>query len=154
VKIIKTQHQGRDTMPQKAYLINTNRSGCPNGRDERDMLANKKCAAYFSPWKEKIMKLQEGDLVFLYSNKRGIIARGVATGIVQAADHEDENGIHWDEEYYMTLHDFDILSSPMPAASICSAAGQRIMFGQTLTPLKGEAAKAIWDEITEHYNPR
>jgi hypothetical protein len=138
-------------MPQKAYLINTNRSGCPNGRDERDMLANKKCAAYFSPWKEKIKKLQEGDLVFLYSNKRGIIARGVATGIVQAADHEDENGIHWDEEFFMKLHDFDILSFPMSASDIRQAAGYRVVLGQTLTPMKAESGKAIWDEITKHY---
>ncbi|MGD6843019.1 hypothetical protein ACQCVH_10930 [Bacillus infantis] len=138
-------------MQQKAYLINTNRSGCPNGRDERDMLANKKCAAYFSPWKEKIKKLQEGDLVFLYSNKRGIIARGVATGIVQAADHEDEHGIHWDEEFYMKLHDFDVLSSPMPAADICQAAGYRMVFGQTLTPMKAQTGKVIWEEITKHY---
>ncbi|MCK6206079.1 MULTISPECIES: hypothetical protein [Bacillaceae] len=138
-------------MTQKAYLINTNRSGCPNGSDERDMLANAKCAAYFSPWKEKIKKLQEGDLVFLYSNKRGIIARGVATGIVQAADHGDEHELHLDEEFYMRLHDFDVLSFPMPAADIRQAAGYRMVFGQTLTPMKAQTGKTIWEEITKHY---
>ena len=72
---------------RKTYLINTNRTNRPGGEDEQDMLLNTKCAAYFSPWKEKINHIQPNDLVFLYSNGKGIVARGIATGVVEISDY-------------------------------------------------------------------
>jgi hypothetical protein len=45
------------------YILNTNYRNAPE--DHEDMLARKKAAAYFSPWKQKIERLSKDDVVFL-----------------------------------------------------------------------------------------
>ena len=72
---------------RNAYIINTNLTHNPNC--EQQMLQQEKCAAYYSPWKHYISLIRPNDLVFLYSNGKGIIARGIATGIVETADYEN-----------------------------------------------------------------
>lgn len=73
----------------KVYIINTNKksSGTVN---ELDMIRKEKCAAYYSPWKNRIDRIAPNDLVFLYSNGQGIIARGIATGVVEVSDYKGE----------------------------------------------------------------
>ncbi|MFY4775175.1 hypothetical protein [Metabacillus sp. RGM 3146] len=68
----------------KAHIINTNQSS----NLQIDMLKNQKCAAYYGNWKKLISTIKANDMVFLYSNGKGIIARGVATGIVETADYQ------------------------------------------------------------------
>jgi hypothetical protein len=51
----------------KVYIINTNKKASGTV-DELDMLNKEKCAAYYSPWKNKIDRIEPNDLVFLYSN--------------------------------------------------------------------------------------
>lgn len=71
------------------------------------MLLNAKFAAYFSPWKDRIDLVQPNDLVFLYSNGKGIIARGIATGVVEISDYGNDGGLYEDEQHYMHLNRFE-----------------------------------------------
>lgn len=136
---------------RKAYIINTNRTNRPYGEDEQDMIRNQKCAAYFSPWKEGIEWIQLGDLVFLYRNQKGIIARGVATGIPELDDYTNDEGFHEDEQIYMHLDRFEVLSEPMPAALINEIVGYSVVFGQTRIPVKYESALKVWRHITKNH---
>lgn len=73
-------------------------------QNDTDMLTEKKAAAYFSPPKYKINKIQKGDKVFLYRSGEGIVAMGKGTGITKKKSY---NG-YPDEEYYTHLDDFNI----------------------------------------------
>ena len=136
---------------RKAYIINTNLTNRPNGETERDMLENEKCAAYFSPWKEKIEQIQPNDLVFLYSNGTGIIARGIATGVVEIADYQNEEGLHINEEYYMILNRFESLSNPVPSADINKIVGIQVVLAPTMVSMNYDRGIKIWQTITKAY---
>ncbi|HDR7766548.1 hypothetical protein [Bacillus paranthracis] len=135
---------------RNAYIINTNLKH--NTTCEKQMLQQGKCAAYYSPWKHYISLIRPNDLVFLYSNGKGIIARGVATGIVETADFE--NNI--EEEYYMELNSFIQLDTAMNAAAITQALQQvdpefSIKFHQTMIALPDLFASHLWRTITKEY---
>ncbi|PGY09124.1 hypothetical protein COE25_18835 [Bacillus sp. AFS031507] len=136
---------------RKAYIINTNLTNMPNGETERDMLKNEKCAAYFSPWKERIEQIQPNDLVFLYSNGKGIIARGIATGVVEIADYQNKEGLHIDEEYYMNLNQFVRLSNPVSSADINEIVGNSVVLAPTMVSLNYDRGIKIWQAITKNY---
>jgi hypothetical protein len=136
---------------RKAYIINTNRTNRPNGETERDMLKNEKCAAYFSPWKEKIEQIQPNDLVFLYSNGTGIIARGIATGVVEITDYQNEEGFHINEEYYMNLNRFESLRNPVPSADINEIVGNHVVLAPTMVQMNYDRGLKIWQAITKKY---
>ena len=75
----KVNKKGVDQM-RNAYIMNTNRTHRPDGEDELDMLLNEKCAAFFSPWKERINLIQPNDLVFLSTNYfRPMLDLGICT---------------------------------------------------------------------------
>ena len=71
------------------YILNTNFSNNPSCHNS--MLDNKKAAAYYSPWKDKIKYLNRCDTVFLYKSKAGIVAYGKADGIVNKIDYENKH---------------------------------------------------------------
>lgn len=135
---------------RNAYIINTNLTHNPNC--EQQMLQQEKCAAYYSPWKHYISLIRPNDLVFLYSNGKGIIARGIATGIVETADYE--NNI--EEEHYMELSSFVQLDTPMEAAVITRTLQQidpkfSIKFNQTMIALPDLFASHLWRVITREH---
>jgi hypothetical protein len=136
---------------RRAYIINTNWANRPGGETERDMLQNEKCSAYYSPWKEKIQHIQPNDLVFLYRNKKGIIARGIASGVVEIADYLDKDGLHEDEEYYMNLNRFERLSKPVSSTAINEIVGSQIVLAPTMVQLDYERGLKIWQAITKEY---
>lgn len=136
---------------RRAWIVNTNRTNRPAGEDEVDMLLNQKCAAYFSPWKESIEAIQPNDLVFLYRNTKGIIARGIATGLAEVADYSNSEGFHEDEQVYMHLNRFEVLKTPIPAAEISEIVGYSVVFGQTRISMEYEEGLLIWRNITKHY---
>lgn len=134
----------------KVYIINTNKAHNPEC--EGDMLRNEKCAAYYNPWKYYIDTIEANDLVFLYSSSIGIIARGVATGIVEIADYEGvENA-----EHYIHLNRFDRLTKPLKAADITAiireAAGDDfdIKWAQTMILMAYPFGMKVWQHITRH----
>jgi hypothetical protein len=110
------------------YIVNTNLTH--DKKCELDMLENKKCAAYNKPWKFYIDQIEAGDIVFLYSNATGIIARGIATGITEIADYDD------DEEHYMNLDRFEVFGKkPVTAATMREIVYDDLIFNQTVTSL-------------------
>ncbi|MDN3015807.1 hypothetical protein PH210_06250 [Paenibacillus sp. BSR1-1] len=115
------------------------------------MLNNEKCSAYFSPWKEKIAQIQPNDLVFLYSNGKGIIARGTSTGVVEIADYINHEGFHENEEYYMHLNRFEILNKPVSSSSINKIVGRHVVLAPTMVQLDYERGLKIWQAITKDY---
>jgi hypothetical protein len=136
---------------RKAYIVNTNRTNRPNGEDELDMVTKQKCAAYFSPWKESIEAINPNDLVFLYRNQVGIIARGIATGVPELADYTNEDGFHQYEQVYMHLDRFEVLDIPMPAGVINEIVGYSVVYGQTRVSMNYEGALKIWRSITKQH---
>lgn len=100
----------------KVYIVNTNKSNNPD--NENEMIVQKKVAAYYSPWKYLINEIDSGDIVYLYSNGQGIIARGIATGILEIG--QPESGIY--VEHYMHLDRFELLNTPLPPGRITEIA--------------------------------
>lgn len=128
----------------KAYIINTNKSN--NTNDEGDMITKEKCAAYYGPWKYYIDEIEANDLIFLYSNGNGIIARGIATGIPEI---DDCNG-DIDEEHYMELNRFQILEKPLSASKITELVGHDIKYNQTVISLAHRFGLTVWQHITKN----
>ncbi|MDR0138847.1 hypothetical protein RFW18_13915 [Metabacillus idriensis] len=131
---------------KKIHIVNTNQSRNP--ACEQDMLLKRKCSAYFKDWKHHIENIQPYDIVFLYSNKKGIIAKGLATGILEIADYEG----HKNEEYYMNLDRFEILKKPFPASEVRVISGIDVVFGNTMFTFKNyDTGIKLWQTITKNY---
>ncbi|MFZ3384045.1 MAG: hypothetical protein WA144_08985 [Candidatus Methanoperedens sp.] len=65
------------------FIVNTNRRYRPDVY--REMLREKKAATYYDR-KEKISNIHEGNTVFLYHNRVGVIACGKATADFKIKD--------------------------------------------------------------------
>ncbi|MED4885135.1 hypothetical protein [Bacillus smithii] len=135
----------------KVYLFNTNKTNNP--QNELEMIYEKKVAAYYSPWKYYIDEIEANDLVFLYSNNKGIIARGIATGIVEVKDADGNP----DEEHYMHLDHFEELKVPLPSSKITEIAqsvtdaNYNIKWNQTMIHIPYFIGLKIWQFITRNY---
>lgn len=128
----------------KIYIVNTNQTNNPNS--EPDMLKNEKCAAYYSPWKYYIDEIEANDIIFLYSNGNGIIARGIATGITETANYERKA----DEEHYMNLDRFQLLKKPLEPSKITEIVGHKLMYNQTVISLPHMFGISLWQYITRN----
>jgi len=128
----------------KAYLVNTNKSNNPSC--EIEMLNNEKCSAYYSPWKHYIDQIEANDIVFLYSSGKGIIARGIATGIPEISDWESNP----DEEHYMNLNRFEILKHPLTASKVTDLIGHDIIYHQTVISITHNEGISLWQYITKN----
>ena len=128
----------------KTYIINTNRSNQPI--DEKDMLNNKKCATYNGYWKFYIDEISANDMIFLYSSGIGIIARGIASGISEVKAYNGRE----DEEHYMELDRFQILKTPLPAATIKQIIEYDIKLTDTVTTLADKFGLEVWRYITKN----
>lgn len=124
------------------YILNTNIRNSPE--NETEMLNNSKAAAYFSPWKHKIESLKKGDKVFLYSSGKGIVAMGIANGIVQKKNYEDDPE-YVEEEYFQKLINFRKLEIPISAAEIKKIAERNFVFMQTMFSIDSETGDKIWN---------
>lgn len=132
-------------MTNTYIVVNTNYKY--NEEAHNEMLQKGKAAAYYSPWKDKIRRIQKGDKVFLYQSGTGIVAAGIGTGTVDTKDYKGEP----DEEYFMMLNSFRRLKEPLSAGEIRKAAGRNIVFLQTLFSLPDEAGEKIWRRIHENH---
>lgn len=128
----------------KAYIINTNKSN--NEYDyESDMINNEKCAAYFSPEKDKIDRIEANDIVFLYSNNNGIIARGMATGLVEVAECQGRE----DEEHYMHLNRFELINPAVESSTINKETDSVIVLNRTVIEVPYDKALKLWQYMTK-----
>lgn len=134
----------------KVYIINTNKSQNPQA--EADMIQNTKCSAYYTPWKYYIDTIEANDIVFLYSNEVGIIARGIATGIVEVANLNNDE----EAEHYMKLSHFEELITPLKADKLTSivrgVAGNDFKFqwNQTMILVAYPFGIKVWQYISKN----
>lgn len=130
------------------FIINTNKQA--NQRYEQEMIEEQKCAAYRST-KGEIGYIQKGDKVLLYSNRSGIVARGIADGEVKMK--EDLGEI--DAEYYMSLNEFYEYIKAIPFNKIRNIL-QKVdpsfakPFGVTALKFSLPVSKEIWYEVNRY----
>ena len=125
------------------YILNTN---IRNSKQDHDsMLKERIAAAYFAPWKYKIKNLSKGDIVFLYESGRGIIAIGRASGKLKIRNYHNDSK-YPDEEYYMKLNNFYLLSSPISASEIKTITGINYRFMSTMFGIDNESGKKLYQE--------
>lgn len=128
-----------------SYILNTDSSN--NKEHHEDMLREHKAAAYIHGWKEKIDKLQKGDMVFLYQSGCGIVAYGRASGVLETAPCGGEP----DGEHFQRLTSFHRLKTPLPASEMKKAAGQGFTFRATMFSISDECRKKLVEEIQKNY---
>jgi ribosomal protein L39E len=129
------------------YILNTNIRN--DAQDDEAMLAKKKAAAYFEPWKFKIARLKKGDHVFLYRSGVGIVAAGKATGKLKKASYHGQPE-HKDEEYSMALNDFVQVRPPLTAAEVKEISGNSgLVFRQTMFSLDREAGAKLYQAVSD-----
>jgi len=125
------------------YILNTNIRN--SKQDHESMLKERIAAAYFAPWKYKIKNLSKGDIVFLYESERGIIAIGRASGKLKIRNYHNDSK-YPDEEYYMKLNNFHLLSSPISASEIKTITGINYRFMSTMFGIDNESGKKLYQE--------
>lgn len=125
------------------YIINTNKTYYPNC--EPEMIQGKKCSAYYEQWKYDIDKIMVNDLVFLYSNGVGIIARGVASGIPEIKDFNGDI----DEEHYMELGMFKELAIPLKVSQISVILNRNVVLNSAQKKLDYNDGLRVWQYITK-----
>ncbi len=128
------------------YILNTNSSNTQQDHD--DMLANGKASAYFDPWKFKIDRLAKGDFIFLYQSGVGIVAYGEADGKLMKAPYQG-NPECPDEEHFMKLKNFHLLTTPVTASEIKKITGTNHRFLSTMFGLDAESGNAVKKYILE-----
>ena len=127
------------------YLVNTNIKD--DEQDDADMLAEKKVAAYFDPWKYKIARLKRGDKILLYRSGVGVVACGTADGkLIKAPYHGDPK--HNDEEFAMKLTGFMLVDPPLTASDLKQIADKSdIVFWQTMVSLDPDSGRKIFEYL-------
>ena len=128
------------------FILNTNYGNDPD--DDKDMITNKKAAAYHAPWKKSIARMQKGDKVFLYRSGTGIIARGIVKGNLKKADYHGKP-TEKDEEYYVELKSFSPIKTPLTASEIKDITNIDYRFMKTCFSVDRESGDKIWNELTK-----
>ena len=123
------------------FILNTN---IKSGQEDHDyLLREKKAAAYFSPWKHKIERLEAGDIVFLYQSRVGVVAVGeIADGKLEVRPYQGKKE-HQDEEYAKRLKNFVLLDKPIPAAEIRATTGIRYSFMGTMFGIDADGGRLL-----------
>ncbi len=104
------------------HLLNTNKRNSDS--DHEMMLREQIAAAFYTPWKEQIDRIEDGDYVFLYESGVGIVAFGKAAGKTQTQDHEGDK----DQCFYKKLNQFIKLKTPLPAREIRKILNRNVFF--------------------------
>jgi hypothetical protein len=130
---------------ENTYVLNTNHT---NNRQHTDEMINeKKAAAYYPGWREKIKKFQKGDTIFLYKSGFGIVAYGNASGNLEMKDCDMQENY----EYFMKLENFVKLKKPFSASQMKQITKQGFNFRQTLFSINEECKLALIKEIRKNY---
>lgn len=121
---------------KKYYFVNTNKANDPI--THKNMLANETAAAFLDPWKKKINRLKEGDVVFLYESGVGIVATGIATGETEKFPYEGKA----EEEFRQKLRNFKRVK-PLSAKEIKALIDKSLFYYNTLFRVASEEGKII-----------
>lgn len=131
--------------PVEGFISYENNSFVVNTSGKTEMIDEQKAAAYYPGWREKIQRLQKGDYVFLYHSGAGIVAYGIADGVLRKKDCDG----HKDYEYYMHLNDFKKLKKPITANEMKVLAKKGFPFPQTMYTISDQVKNIFVREIEE-----
>lgn len=124
-----------------AYVLNTDYKG--NQKHHEFMIDNGVAAAYGEGYTDKIDRITENDLVFLYQSGAGIIALG------KASNNKFQNA---DEQMLaIQLVEFKKFLKPLPASEIKRLINFNFPFVQTLFPVRQEHVEKLLPEIWKDY---
>lgn len=137
----------------KFYLVNTNKKLNPNEHDEQSMFDEQIVALYHDGKKEKIDQLKDGDIVFFYSNGKGIVACGEVWGKTYKRDYQN-NSKYKDAEYYKKLKFLTKLSEPITIVQMKKMFGKRQTTMRAFIPMNNNNGLILYDAIhsTRHQN--
>ncbi len=127
-------------------MINTNRKADPYGHDEETILSEQIVALYFEGHKEKIDKLNDGDVVFLYSNENGIIACGEVFGPTQKRNYKGLTKFK-NEEYFKKFKSVVKPQQPITVKQMTTLFGKRPMVIQSFIQLSEENGQILFDTV-------
>ena len=132
--------------PVEGFISYESNSFVVNTSNNAEMVAEHKAAAYYPGWREKIQRLQKGDYVFLYQSGKGIVAYGIADGILKKQECDG----HPDYEYYMHLDNFKKLKKPITANEMKELAQKGFPFPQTMYSISDQVKDIFVNEITNN----
>jgi len=129
---------------EKYYIVNTNKTWSPQTTESEDLIKNKKVAIQ-GKIKYKINTFNKNDRIYLYENRKGIIATGIIkTGITKESEWNGEKG----EEWYMELTNFeDISSKPIKADIVSEICDKNFYWATTFFSISKENSEKIQKEI-------
>jgi hypothetical protein len=130
----------------KYYMINTNRKADPYGHDEETMLNEQIVSLYFEGHKEKIDKLNDGDVVFLYSNENGVIACGEVYGATQKRNYKGLTKFK-NEEYFKKFKSVVKPQQPVTVKQMKTLFGKRPLVIQSFTLLSEANGQILLDTV-------
>jgi len=123
------------------HVLNTNKRHDVD--DQEEMMSGGIAAAFYTPWKNNIDRIEKGDTIFLYENGVGIVAYGKGSGKTLMKNRYDDI----DECHYQELEDFKVLETPLPAAAIKKVLGRNVVFLKTMSGMPD--GQKILDRINE-----
>ncbi|HUS44663.1 MAG TPA: hypothetical protein VM219_01305 [Phycisphaerae bacterium] len=135
-----TEDDPYEDIQEGYYIVNTNYRNDP--KDHEMMLKERVASAFFTPWKEKIARINKGDVVFLYQSGVGILAVGVANGKLQKRAYQG-NPDNKDEDFSMPLTKFELVDPPMAPSEIKETCGVNYRFMSTLFSIDAEAGRKL-----------
>ena len=142
-----TKDKNKIQQKNKYYIVNTDIRS-KNKQHHIDMLEKHKAAAYNDGFKEKISRLNQGDTVFLYQSKKGIVGYGIADGILNKVD---ENGKK-EFEYNMNLNEFINLSdNPISAKEMKIITDHVFVLMQTMLTVPEKAGEKLVEVIKHRH---
>lgn len=133
------------------YLLNTNTKH--GMADHHDMLNNGLAAAFWGNWKNNINKLRKGDRVFLYQNRVGIVATGIATGNTVVSDIKGDDGCMYPEKHSQKLDDF-LRDFQISLKSCREVTKTNLPILRTMSRLNEDQGKALLTEVERLKNQK
>lgn len=130
-----------EDLPASYHIVNT---CAKDGLEPHDhMIAKHRASAFYHPWKDKIKNIKKSDTVFLYKSGEGIIAYGIAKDGYKSSDWQGNA----DEEYYVELDKFRMISPPLTYSELREIVGYQITVIGTHTPVRQEGGEALLKEL-------
>lgn len=130
----------------KYYMVNTNKKLDPQGNDEKSMLQEQIVSLYFDGQKQHINKINDGDIVFLYSNKTGVIAGGQVWGQTQKRNYKGLVKLK-NEEYFKNFKTFFKPSEPVTIKQMTSLFGKKPAVIKAFILLSDAKGQILFDTI-------
>jgi hypothetical protein len=129
---------------EKAFIVNTDRAAQePDYQSEKYMLKHQVAPVTGEDFFPRINRIEENDKVFLWANRVGIVARGIATGPATDVDELiDECPARC-----VKLSDFDEI---LPPIKFCEVPPIVVM--AAVNSIRQDKAQKIWDIASGRLN--